>query len=342
MFRTPAPWITAALLVLGTGVAAAAEPAGPAPEDVRKAVEKALPLLRKGAEGHVAQRTCFACHNQGVPILAFTTVRERGFAVPEDEMKKQLEFIAAFLDRNRDNYRKGRGQGGQVDTAGYALLALERGGWKPDETTEAVVDYLLLYNKDLEHWRTTSNRPPSEASRFTTNYLAIRAVQTFGTAEQKERIGQRLDTVRGWLLKTTAKDTEDRVFRLWALRAVGAEEKEVRLAADELARTQREDGGWGQLDTLDSDAYATGSALVALHQAGGLPATDAAYRRGLAFLLQSQQEDGSWLVRSRSKPFQTYYESGFPHGKDQFISMAASAWATTALALACPPPEKAP
>ena len=136
------------------------------------------------------------------------------------------------------------------------------------------------------------------------------------------------------------KETAARVAK--ELRAVGAEEKEVRLAADELVRTQREDGGWGQLDTLDSDAYATGSALVALHQAGGLPATDAAYRRGLAFLLQSQQEDGSWLVRSRSKPFQTYYESGFPHGKDQFISMAASAWATTALALACPPPEKAP
>jgi uncharacterized protein (TIGR03067 family) len=57
--------------------------------------------------------------------------------------------------------------------------------------------------------------------------------------------------------------------------------------------------------------------------------------------LKTQQEDGSWLVRSRSKPFQPYYESGFPHGKDQFISSAASAWATTALALTCPPPVKA-
>src|SRR5262249_13807004 len=44
----------------------------------------------------------------------------------------------------------------------------------------------------------------------------------------------------------------------------------------------------------------------------------------------------TWYVRSRSKPFQTYFESGFPHGKDQFISLAASSWATTALALALP------
>jgi hypothetical protein len=80
---------------------------------------------------------------------------------------------------------------------------------------------------------------------------------------------------------------------------------------------------------------------VALHQAGGLPTTDPAYRRDVAFLLQTQQEDGSWLVRSRSKPFQLYYESGFPHGKDRFISIAASAWATTALALTCPPAGQA-
>jgi hypothetical protein len=54
------------------------------------------------------------------------------------------------------------------------------------------------------------------------------------------------------------------------------------------------------------------------------------------FLLKTQREDGSWLVRSRSKPFQTYFESGFPHGKDQFISMAATGWATAALSLALP------
>jgi hypothetical protein len=61
-----------------------------------------------------------------------------------------------------------------------------------------------------------------------------------------------------------------------------------------------------------------------------------AYRRGLDFLIRCQRVDGSWFVKSRSRPFQTYFESGFPHGPDQFISAAASAWAVAALALACP------
>ncbi|HYT89165.1 MAG TPA: prenyltransferase/squalene oxidase repeat-containing protein [Gemmataceae bacterium] len=336
-------------LLLGTLAALAAPRAGatdreepaPTPDTIRKAVAKALPLIQKGGSGHMAQRTCFACHNQAIPLLAMTTARTRGFPIDEAEIQKHVQFIATFLDKNRANYLKGRGTGGQVDTAGYALFTLEIGGRKPDATTAAVSEYLLLFNKNLDHWRTTSNRPPSEASSFTTTYLALRGLQVYGTAEQKDRIEDRLREIRGWLAKTPGQDTEDRVFRLWALKRVGAEAADVKTAAQALVKTQRSDGGWAQLDKLSSDAYATGSALTALHEATGLATNDPVYQRGLKYLLSTQREDGTWLVRSRSKPFQIYYESGFPHGKDQFISLAASSWATTALALALPPTKNA-
>jgi len=42
--------------------------------------------------------------------------------------------------------------------------------------------------------------------------------------------------------------------------------------------------------------------------------------------------DGSWYVRSRAIKFQPYFESGFPFGHDQWISTAATAWATQAMA----------
>jgi hypothetical protein len=35
--------------------------------------------------------------------------------------------------------------------------------------------------------------------------------------------------------------------------------------------------------------------------------------------------------------FQPYFDAGFPHGFDQWISAAGSSWATMALALASPP-----
>src|SRR5262249_16070333 len=105
-------------------------------------------------------------------------------------------------------------------------------------------------------------------------------------------------------------------------------------------KTQRADGGWAQLADMESDAYATASALVALHQAGGLSTESAPYRRGLRYLLATQKEDGSWHVVARAKPIQVYFESGYPHGKDEFISIAAAGWATTALALTLPVVER--
>jgi hypothetical protein len=327
--------IAVAVLCIGLARAAAVEPKADA-QAVRAAVARALPLIQKGSAGHREQRSCFACHHQAIPLLALTTARGRGLPILDDELPKHMRFIAEFLDTNKENYLRGRGQGGQVATAGYALWTLEMGGWKPDATTAAVAEYLLQYDKDRDHWRVTSDRPPSEASAFTTTYLAVRGLQAFGTAGQKQRIEARLRPLRGWLVKTPARDTEDRVFRLWALKRLGADRKDVHAAAQDLLQTQRPDGGWGQRSEMGSDAYATGTALVVLHEAAGLAPPDAAYRRGLRYLLTSQLADGTWHVHSRSKPFQTYFESGFPHGSDQFISLAASSWATTALALSLP------
>jgi len=309
---------------------------------LRAAIEKSLPLLTAGARGSMEKRErCFTCHNQGLPIMALAAAQSRGFKIDAEELRKQVKFTADFLEKNRTNYLAGKGQGGQADTAGYALWALENGGWKSDATTAAVSEYLLHWQKDLDHWKPQSRRPPTEQSLFTSTHVALRGLKTFGTPEQRERIDRRFEQVRAWLLKIKAEDTEDRVFRLRALHLAGAPEAEVRKAAKELLDTQRADGGWEQLAGMETDSYATSTALVALHQAGGLATMDEAYRKGLRYLLGKQLADGSWFVTSRSKPIQAYFESGYPHGTNQFISISAASWATTALALALPKTARA-
>ena len=164
-----------------------------------------------------------------------------------------------------------------MDTAGYMLLTLELAGYKPDHYTEAVAEYLVKTQADRGYWKTVSNRPPTEASDFTATYLALRGLRASAGKEQKERAEKRTKAAREWLLKTRPKDTEDRVFRLFALKEAGADEKDVSAAAWVLLKTQRADGGWGRLDKMASDAYATGTALVALHEAGGLATDHPAY-----------------------------------------------------------------
>ena len=112
--------------------------------------------------------------------------------------------------------------------------------------------------------------------------------------------------------------------------------QEIKAARQELLKRQREDGGWAQLPEMKSDAYATGQTLHTLVTGTALTERDSAFLmaidRARSYLIRTQKEDGSWFVKSRSKPIQKLFDNGDPHGKDQFISMAATSWATAALA----------
>lgn len=280
----------------------------------REAVERALPLLERTARVSMAERSCFTCHNHGMPYLALKAARERGFKTDAGLEKALLEHTHAALRRNRESYAKGKGSGGQADSAGWAMWILAEGAWPADETTKAVAHYLSVRDADKGHWVNVSNRPPTEASPFTTTFVALAGLKPYLDAPS------RFDKARAWLRESKPKDTEDRVFRLRALAYLGEDVKDV---AKELLDTQRPDGGWGQTSDLESDAYATASVLAALPEANA---------KGVEWLVKAQKPDGSWHVKTRSKPFQPYFESGFPHGKDQFISVHASCWAVIALA----------
>lgn len=325
--------LTTLAVVLSNRSTAADEPPSTA---IRAAVEKALPLLTSSATESTRQRDCFMCHHQAVSVVALDLARSRGFEVEADWFQDQAEHTEADLETALEDYKAGRGQPGGVTRAGYALWTLDAAGRERDETTTAVTSFLLGRDKDKGQWRTSSNRPPSEFSPFTSTFLAIRGLQAFGADDKKEATTERIASARDWLLKADPKENEDRVFRLWALKLADAPAEAISQAAEALRTRQRDDGGWPQLDDGDSDPYATATALVALHLGGGLSTDEPAYRRGLAFLIKTQEADGSWHVKSRSKPFQTYFESGFPHKADQFISCAASGWAASALVLALP------
>jgi len=337
MAQAPEDRPAAATAVTKSSAAEKSAPVDVTAAAVRAAVIKALPLLQKGLVVYAEKRDCYSCHNQGVPLVALKIARSRGIKIDDDAFEGAVALTLADLESALDDYRQGRGQPGGATRAAYALWTLEVGDQAPDDTTSAVVQFLLKVDRGRDHWTTSSRRPPMEASHFTTTALALRGLRAFAPDRATEDFKNRVKDARSWVAKAAPSDTEDRVFRLWGMKYAGASAEQINAAAKDLLATQRVDGGWNQISGQASDAYATGSALVALHEVGRLATEDPAYLRGLAFLLQSQKNDGTWFVASRSKPFQPYFESGFPYSKNQFISAAASGWATAALALALPP-----
>ena len=126
------------------------------------------------------------------------------------------------------------------------------------------------------------------------------------------------------------KDTEDRASRLRGLVNAGAGAQEIATARAAIQKEQLADGSWKQLPDRPGDAYATGSVLMALRHAGLSPRDDT-YRRGIKYLLATQREDGAWIVETRSRPVQTFFDNGDPGGKSQFLSFLSTCWAVAAL-----------
>ncbi|TWU25242.1 Dienelactone hydrolase family protein [Novipirellula galeiformis] len=300
---------------------------------VHDAVERSLPRLEIASAETAQRRTCFTCHGQALPAVVFAAARKHGFHIDRDNLLRQLDHTEAHLKRSQQQYADGRGTGGQVDTAGWALWGLEAGERVANDITDPVVEYLLGKQRDSGDWRCSGNRPPSEKSHFATTYLALRAIENFGRSSHQPKSDEAKASAAKWFETAEPNDTEDRVFQLLSLPYIGLDEnldeRTEKLTQDLIAQ-QRPDGGWAQLADLESDAYATATVLYALAEAG-TAATEDSYQRGLEYLLRTQLDDGSWHVASRSKPFQTYFETGYPHGKDQFISTTAACWATLVL-----------
>jgi hypothetical protein len=163
----------------------------------------------------------------------------------------------------------------------------------------------------------------------------MRALQLYAPKTDKAAYDRSIELAAAWMAKVRPLNNDDRGWRLLGLAWAGKDKDATAQAMRELLAAQRADGGWGDIGPMESSAYATGKALYAL-QAAGLAVSDAAYGRGLRYLLNTQQEDGSWYVRTRALAFQPYFDAGFPHGFDQWISAAGTNWATMALTLASP------
>jgi len=296
----------------------------------REAVARSLPLLQRSDTTFLRKSGCVGCHNNTLTTMTVAAARRNGFPVDEEQSRQQVKTISAYLESWRDRALQGIGIPGDSDTIGPILLALAAAQYPPDPATDAMARFLKGQQRPDGRWDVFAHRPPVEASTYASTAAALRAIQVYAPKPQRAEYDKAIRLAAAWLLKTEPQFTDDRVYRILGLSWSGAPKKALRQAGDELAATQRQDGGWSQIPTLASDAYATGEALVALRESGFL-VDDPAYRRGVTFLLRSQCEDGSWHVRSRAMPIQPYFESDFPYGRDQFISSAATNWAVMAL-----------
>ena len=308
---------------------------------IASAIQSSLPLIQKADAAFVPKAACVSCHNNSFAAMAVGTARKSGFQVDETTSAQQVKANVVGLEKLRDYLHQGF-MTPVEDTFGpfvmsNVLIGLDAERYKPDLNTDAVAMYLKSHQSPDGQWPygAADTRPPICSDYIGQTAVSMRALQLYAPKADKAAYDHAIQLAASWMAKAQSTNNEDRSFRLLGLAWYGKDKDATQKAMRELLAKQHPDGGWSDLETMESSAYATGKSLVAL-QTAGLPASDAAYRRAVKFLLNTQQEDGSWYVKTRAMAFQPYFDAGFPHGFDQWISAAGTSWSTMALTLAFP------
>lgn len=329
---------------------------------VKTAADKGLDLLHKAGRNWQENKRCFSCHHQTLPTFAMAEAAPTGFQADAAWLKSQADHTHDFFRDQVERMKAGKHVAGGSSTVGYGLWSLKLDNRPPDKTTAAMVGYLLQTQgraymdtgaaaekgkqpakkpAQIEGlWVPSCSRPPLTESRVGTTVLALIGMQHYATKEQRPAVDKAAEAAEKWVAKAPLRSTEDHFWRLWGLHQFAGDAATKKQLREAIVAAQRKDGGWAQEKELESDAYATGQMLFVLRETG-TDRTDPVAQRAAAYLVRTQHTDGSWLVKSRLKSkAQPYFDNGDPHGEHQFLSVAATSWATAACVRMLPP--KAP
>ncbi len=324
--------------------------------DVESAVLRGLARVKQAAIDWQENTTCFSCHHQTLPMLAATEAKRAGFPLDQGWLKSQADTTLAYFEERTDDMDVGDHVPGGAATTGYGLWALSLDQRPSDETTTSMVKYLLQIQgvvrlrdakvensanvdsarKNDGHWQASCRRAPMQASLIGDTVLVLIGIEKYATRDQRSQVEAAHAMAERWLSQAPLRSQQDRLWRLWGWHRLGGDEALKQGMIDAILSEQRDDGGWAETKDRQSDAYSTGQTLFMLLKSG-VNADHPFVLSARDYLLKTQHADGSWLAESHVKfKVQPYFENGDPYGEHQFLSTAATAWATAGLAQLLP------
>src|SRR5262249_30397422 len=155
------------------------------------------------------------------------------------------------------------------------LVGLHGEKYKADLNTDTAAMYIRMHQQPDGEWITNraDSRPPLGSDYMGQTALAMHALQVYMPKTDRPGYETAIRRAGAWLAKAQSKTNDDGCGGLLGLAWYDRNDPAKEQAIKELLATQREDGGWSDIASMESNAYATGRALFAL-RAAGFPASD--------------------------------------------------------------------
>ena len=279
------------------------------PMSAKRAIQRGLVFLEQDVAKWRKERTCATCHHGTMTVWAFSEAKSQGYDIKPEVFADVLAWTKQRL-ANIDKPRDTRPGWSMVNSPALNLAVMaqaipKQAALSPDELKQ-IAGHLLRHQEADGSWAWSSapaaNRPPPffESDEVATllGRIALRP-HLPADPQEKSEIRESYDKATTWLAKTEpTQTTQSLAYLLFQDVVARKKPEELQPQIDALLKRQNADGGWGQVKDAASDAYGTGQALYFLTIAG-VAQDRPEIKRGVEFLLSTQQEDGSWPMTRR-------------------------------------------
>jgi hypothetical protein len=296
---------------------------GAAPPTPARAEARAVAFLAREVPRWFRKNRCYSCHNNGDAVRALVAALRRGHRVPASALADSTRWLShpAGWDRNGGegpfNDRKLARLQFSAALADVHEAGLVKGAGAMMQAARLVAE---LQDRDGS-WRVvpagTLASPATHGTALAT-HLARRTLQRASGVRFKEPIAR----ADAWLRQAPVDSLPDAAAILLALGKAG----DARAAAqrrrclDRVRKADSKGGGWGPYVGSAPEVFDTAVVLLALADLEQTAEAKAWSQRGRAYLLATQEKDGSWPETTR------------PSGADSYAQRLSTAgWATLAL-----------
>jgi len=300
-------------------------------ESIRIAVGKSIPVLQKSSDVFINKVHCASCHHSLLTSMVVELAKRKGIQIEDSFAVKRTMAAVGNIIYAGDINKCGEFLNVKL-FAPYILMGLAAEKYPADLNTDLAVAFMMSEAKTDGSFPGEYQRVPLESGHIHTTAVIIHAIQLYASPALKPQVDAMVAKTSYWLENRNPTSQAELDYQLMGLTWCSSGDAKKKEVVKRIMALQKADGGWAQLPTMNSDGYATGQTLYALYMSGMLQASDANSQRALNYLLKTQEANGTWFVQARSFPIQPFVNSQFPPGdENQFISAAATNWASLAL-----------